>query len=582
MRRRDLDIFKGLAIIAVIFYHFEIFTYGYLGVDLFLVINGFLIGTGLIRKTQDNNLKYFDFVISRFCRLYPLVVLSSAVCLVLGAVSMLPDNYENVAMSVVSTNLFSNNILAAITTKNYWDVVNNYKPLMHTWYLGIIAEFYIIIPLLFIIPSKIFKKADKNKLLKGIFAVVAVCFAASFALYVAPSIGYNEKFYFIPFRFFELASGTLLAFAFANSKKYASNNTISVISALLLVVLMVVNADFMNASLRLITVVALSVVAIAFGGKQSDGKCNKFVNCILIPIEALGKKSYSYFIWHQIILAFWRSYIGAASDVVSVIVCLAIIVLVSELSYFFVENKIKATKKTFIISLACAVVVSGVAGAIYLRAGVIKDVPELDINSKQIQRNIHGAYCDRIYDYDRDYQHNDKIKVFVTGNSFARDFANILLESPYGDKVDISYAFSYDDTYKQRILQSDYVFVFTTSDEIHDNICSVAGEDKVWGIGTKNFGENNDRIYIKRFTDGYFDLTVKPTQNIVDEQQQLKQMWQEHYIDMMSPLMNNEGEIRVFTDDHKYISQDCRHLTIQGAKYYARIIDFDKIFNIVQ
>ena len=179
MRRRDLDIFKGLAIIAVIFYHFEIFTYGYLGVDLFLVINGFLIGTGLIRKTQDNNKKYFDFVISRFCRLYPLVVLSSAVCLVLGAVSMLPDNYENVAMSVVSTNLFSNNILAAITTKNYWDVVNNYKPLMHTWYLGIIAEFYIIIPLLFIIPSKIFKKADKNKLLKGIFAVVAVCFAAS-------------------------------------------------------------------------------------------------------------------------------------------------------------------------------------------------------------------------------------------------------------------------------------------------------------------------------------------------------------------------------------------------------------------
>ena len=196
MRRRDLDIFKGLAIIAVIFYHFEIFTYGYLGVDLFLVINGFLIGKGLIRKTQDNNLKYFDFVISRFCRLYPLVVLASAVCLVLGAVSMLPDNYENVAMSVVSTNLFSNNILAAITTKNYWDVVNNYKPLMHTWYLGIIAEFYIIIPLLFIIPSKIFKKADKNKLLKGIFAVVAVCFAASFALYVAPSIGYNEKFYF--------------------------------------------------------------------------------------------------------------------------------------------------------------------------------------------------------------------------------------------------------------------------------------------------------------------------------------------------------------------------------------------------
>lgn len=574
MRRRDIDVLKGIAIIAVILYHFEFFTYGYLGVDLFLVINGFLIGLGLIRKTEDNSLKYFDFVISRFCRLFPLVIVASIACLTLGAVSMLPDNYENLAMSVVSTNLFSNNILAAITTKNYWDVVNNYKPLMHTWYLGIVAEFYIIIPLLFIIPAKLFKKADKQTLLRRIFVLLTVCFAFSLVLYLLPSIGYNEKFYFIPFRFFELTLGSMIAFAYSKYGDKTSHKTINIISVVLLIGLMFINSDFINTSVRLLLTVMLSGIAIVTGCKKSANSTDR----VLIPLEILGKKSYSYFIWHQIIVAFYRSYIGSVNSVLSVLVCLMLIILVSELSYYFVEAKIKSSKKVFIISIICAVIVSGIAGTIYLRAGVIRDVPELDISTKQIQRNIHGAYCDRIYDYDRDYQHNDKIKVFITGNSFARDFANILLESPYADKVDISYAFKYDHNYEQRIKQSDYVFVFTTSNEIYDNICSVAGKDKVWGIGTKNFGENNDRIYIKRFTDGYYDTRVKPTDNILEEQQMLKQMWNDHYVDMMSPLMNENGEIRVFTDDKKYISQDCRHLTIQGAKYYARIIYFESIF----
>ena len=144
MRRKDLDTLKAIAIIAVILYHLGVSPYGYLGVDLFFVINGFLITESLLRNAEAGTVSYGGFIVKRFCRLYPLVILSSLLSMLLGAISMLPDNYENVAMSVVASNLFSNNILAAITTKNYWDVVNNYKPLMHMWYLGILAEFYMI------------------------------------------------------------------------------------------------------------------------------------------------------------------------------------------------------------------------------------------------------------------------------------------------------------------------------------------------------------------------------------------------------------------------------------------------------
>jgi len=115
--------------------------------------------------------------------------------------------------------------------------------LMHTWYLGIVAEFYIIIPLLFIIPVKLFKKADKQTLLRRIFVLLTVCFAFSLVLYLLPSIGYNEKFYFIPFRFFELALGSMIAFAYSKYGDKTSHKTINIISVVLLIGLMFINSD---------------------------------------------------------------------------------------------------------------------------------------------------------------------------------------------------------------------------------------------------------------------------------------------------------------------------------------------------
>ena len=74
-----------------------------------------------------------------------------------GFYTMLPDDYENLSQSVIATNGFGNNILAAITTGNYWDVSNDYKPLMHTWYVGVLMQFYLFYPILFLL-ARIDKK----------------------------------------------------------------------------------------------------------------------------------------------------------------------------------------------------------------------------------------------------------------------------------------------------------------------------------------------------------------------------------------------------------------------------------------
>ena len=100
---------------------------------------------------------------NRVFRLWPLLLLAGVMCLGWGWLMMLPDDFENTVQSIVATNFFGNNVLQAITTKNYWDVVNEYKPLMHTWYVGLIMQFYIIVPMLLFVVGRWVKDADKRK-----------------------------------------------------------------------------------------------------------------------------------------------------------------------------------------------------------------------------------------------------------------------------------------------------------------------------------------------------------------------------------------------------------------------------------
>ena len=134
MRIKYIDVLKAFAIIAVVLYHTGLMTYGYLGVDMFLVIAGYLTTKSLFAKMNSpENLSvgggfYLKFEISRLIRLLPPLLIAGLVCMIAGLWLMLPDDYENLSESVIATNLFANNVLSAITTKNYWDVVNEYKP----------------------------------------------------------------------------------------------------------------------------------------------------------------------------------------------------------------------------------------------------------------------------------------------------------------------------------------------------------------------------------------------------------------------------------------------------------------------
>lgn len=584
MRIKYIDVLKAFAIIAVVLYHTGLMTYGYLGVDLFLVVAGYLTTKSLYAKLLTpkklSGGGYFSFELSRVIRLLPPLLFAGVLCMLLGYFVMLPDDYENLSQSVIATNGFGNNILAAITTKNYWDISNDYKPLMHTWYVGVVMQFYLVYPFLFF-----FARLNKNNPKRTLLTIVSTLAFISLLVYFAITDS-AERFYYLPSRFFEFAVGGITALIYNPEKDKPFGKGYVYLCYIFLLVLMFINAEVMPAIIRLVAVVGLSCVMLC----SRDVLENKITgNKVLAKI---GAASYSIFIWHQILLAFYRYTITSKFTIGSYAILLIGTALISWLSYKFIEQgTTKALKsktgKTILYTSTVLVflALSAYAGFIYMRAGVVRDVPELYISKNDIHRGMHAEYCDRGYQYDKPFV-TDKKHWYVIGNSFGRDFVNVILESPIADLVEVSYStlqgFSKE---TERFKQADVVFVSThglnESLVTEIEILSVANGlpiERVIVVGEKNFGASNGQIYAKRNNADYFEqyIDVDEPERYIDENKHYAELYGGRFIDLMSMVVNDRRQVLVFTPDHHFISADAGHLTKSGALYFARLIEWGK------
>ena len=296
----------------------------------------------------------------------------------------------------------------------------------------------------------------------------------------------------------------------------------------------------------------------------------------------LGKMSYSIFIWHQVLLAFYRYSVSNDVTIGFTLNFLIVTMIVSCLSYFFVEKKISGSHKSFIGWSIAAILVMIPSGWLYLNAGVVRDIPELDIKKEEVRRDMFGEYCDRIYQYKELPDANGKSNVIVEGISFGRDFANILLESKFRDSINLVYVYRWQEAKNiaELVSRADFIFTFSRKQkvpsEVWDNLQPHA---IIKGIGTKNYGECNGIIYRNRHKSNYLQQTIEMEHGYWETNEQLKKEWgTESYIDLIEPVLVEENRVRVFSDNGYYLSPDNRHLCKAGAQYYAKILDWDKIF----
>lgn len=323
----------------------------------------------------------------------------------------------------------------------------------------------------------------------------------------------------------------------------------------------------------LVLVVIVGIVLIS-KNKSSCFKCFR-----ILPF--MGKISYSIFIWHQIVFAFFRNSIADSFSVSSAIIVSLFTLLLSFCSYTLIEKRVRNNIKTVLVGVIMTSVLLLASFHIYFHEGVTRDIAELDVVKGQEHRNMFGQYCDRIFQYNDFEGGIEKKKVIVVGVSFARDFANVLLESPFKDSIDLAYCEGWNNKgCIEKALSSDIVFSFSSKNDIPVEVLNCASlNNKVFGIGTKNYGSCNGIIYARRNSPNYYRLTNQIQPGYIELNNKWKKEWGDNYIDFITPVLEGEGRVRVFTDDNKYISQDCRHLTQAGAKYYARIIDWTNVFD---
>lgn len=581
--RSDIDAIKGIAIIAVILYHVGIFPYGFLGVDTFLVINGFLIIPSLIDQFKHGEFNFFQWFIKRIFRLWPIVIAASIVSLAIGYWLMIPDSYENLAASVVASDLFANNILSAITTKDYWNASNDFKPLMQMWYLGVIVQFYVLYPLIIYICEKLFFKfRNRSNFWTSIVAIIGLI---SFSIYIFFPDSYNNKFYFVQYRIWEFSVGGFLGM-FTYKHKVHNRYTVY-IGYLLLCVLFLL--DFKSISqVDSITVIGMDVNPSANNIKMLLTFLTAFVTgCLLLTkvklggvLPWLGKMSLSLFVWHQVILAFIRYGFIEKFNWSDLSVYLISTLVISFLSYKLIEQ-IKARHRYIKVAiLIIFLFTTSFAFLIYHHAGVVRDVPELGITTDNPYNNRNTEYIDQIYELDKPFTTN-RLHVLVVGNSFARDFACILKEYDTNESLELSYASDFRNTDDVVLKNTDYMFVFGPKHKIPDEIFSkIKPICKIYGIGTKSYGKNFGIFYAKRNSPNYFNQTIDSHPIVDSLNAKWKKEWGENnFIDIMEASRLSDGTIRIFTPEHKVISFDCEHLTQDGCKFYAKRLNLNEIFN---
>lgn len=556
--RHEIDGLRALAVLAVIVFHLGFLPNGYLGVDVFFVISGYLI-TGIIhREVVAGRFSLRDFYLRRTRRIIPLTLFVGAVALGVGLVTMLPDDLENLAQSVIATNLFANNILQAITTKNYWSVVNEYKPLMQTWSLGVEEQYYLLYPMVFLI----FAKVRRSWLLP----VISLLAVGSLALYLGPSEE-HEKFYFIQFRFWELAIGGIAALGL---KRLSAKSELAVLPVLVLVAVMVLDTGLLPRELLLVSAV-LATVAVLILATEGSRLLNNW------PMVWIGKLSFSLYLWHQVVIAYVRYVWTQEFDLLHIVAILTATGVLSVLTYNLVEqpfrNPARVATPVLLAALAAVfVLTTGASAFVYANAGVVRDVPELGIARADAERNMHGRYNDRIYGYDRPFQDAAKLQVLVIGNSYARDWANVLLESRFADEIELSYMFSADGRpeFADRASDAEVLFYAVNVGEVPRLDVS---PEKLYVVGPKNFGTSNGIFYNNRGP-GYYNQRTSLAPGYLEKNLELRQEWGEsRFVDLIGAMADGRGTVPVFTPDGRFISQDCYHLTQAGAQYFARLLD---------
>lgn len=378
--RPDIDGLRAIAVILVILFHSKISSVpgGYVGVDVFFAISGFLITSIIYRKMQKKQFSFKDFYLRRARRLLPASMFMTLATVLTFATFYPPDLFKVVAESALSSLLFSSN-LYFWQQSGYFSASLELQPLLHTWSLSVEEQFYFLFPLgLFIL---LLLKVNQAGLT---LAVAAACILSLIlAITYAPNQLSFIGFYVLPTRFYEMGLGALMAIALAHHPKFGARmkylREIGMVCILFSVLTFDKHLTFPSYYALLPVIGSLLIIF--------DGNKSGFIYSLLTsrPAVFFGLISYSLYLWHWPIWVLFNWWFSTDDMVVKVGYYL-LVFAVSILSYYIVERPLR--EPSFYKSLSrryMAALFALVTFAAFTTLILFSNRPFLPLNEQQFE-----------------------------------------------------------------------------------------------------------------------------------------------------------------------------------------------------
>ena len=300
--RAEIDGLRALAVIPVILFHagFSLFGGGFVGVDVFFVISGYLITSILLKELNNNSYSLANFYQRRARRILPALFFVALACIPFAWFWLPPKDMLDFAQSLAAVSIFSSN-LYFLSESNYFDIEVELKPLLHTWSLAVEEQYYVFFPLLLALIWRVRKQAVTPTLL----------ILAGLSLYFAQWTAYNYPkagFYLLPTRGWELLIGSLVAIsAFKGNMprwiKPQLNGLLSLCGLAFIVIAVFIfdkHTPFPSVYALLPTTGTALIILFATKGTLTN---KLLANGLLVK---LGLISYSAYLVHQPLFAFTR------------------------------------------------------------------------------------------------------------------------------------------------------------------------------------------------------------------------------------------------------------------------------------
>ncbi len=414
--RPEIDGLRAIAVGAVILYHAQItilgyqpFKGGFIGVDIFFVISGYLITSIILKELVTTGAFSFKhFYERRIRRILPALLLVMLVSLPFAWMYLLPSSFIDFSKSILYSLGFSSNFYFHYSGQQYGAESGLLKPFLHTWSLSVEEQFYILFPIILLITFKYLRKHLLTILVIGLIISLQM---ADWGSRNHPSF----NFYVLPTRGWELLAGSILAYLEITNGKRSENKTLNLILptiGLLLIghSILFFNDEMFHPSFYTLSPIIGVCLVIWFSNK--DELTTKILSTKLFV--GIGLISYSLYLWHYPIFAFSRITNFTGANIFKKLILVGVVFILSISSYFLIEklfrNKNFNFKKVlFVVSMIIGILVIFTTHTLYKDGRINK-----------FNTMISDATSSPLYRAECKFSTNERD--FLNENFFKKDF----------------------------------------------------------------------------------------------------------------------------------------------------------------